>query len=276
EGPTYDPATGTLYWFDIVGRKLFEKRLPDGEVIAHDLPEMTSALAVIDDERQLLVTETGLYIRDKATGRITLHKAVEADNPVTRSNDSRVHPCGALWFSTMNRDGEGAIAGSIYHYRRGEVRRLYSAVGIPNSICFAPDGATAYFTDTRKNVLMRVDCDPATGLPVGDPATLVDTSAESGGFDGSVMDRDGVLWNARWGSGRVDAYAPDGRRLRSLPVPASQASCPVFVGKHAQHMAVTSAWQGLDAAERAADPHAGQTFLLDGAFNGRFDPPVDL
>ena len=63
EGPAYDPATGTLYWFDIVEAKLFEKRMPDGGVIAHDLPMMASALAVIDDARQLLVTEKGLYVR---------------------------------------------------------------------------------------------------------------------------------------------------------------------------------------------------------------------
>ena len=68
EGPTYDPVSGKLFWFDIRGRKLLEKPMPDGVVVVHDLPEMTSALAVIDDDRQLLVTETGLYIRDVRSG----------------------------------------------------------------------------------------------------------------------------------------------------------------------------------------------------------------
>lgn len=276
EGPTYDPVTGTLYWFDIVGKKLLEKQMPDGDVIVHELPEMASALAVIDADRQLLVTETGLHIRDKATGKISLHKAVEADNAETRSNDSRVHPSGALWFGTMAKEEEGAAAGSVYWYFRGEVRKLYPDIAIPNSICFTTDGSTAYFVDSRKNVLLRVACDPRTGLPATEPAVFLDHSGQKGGIDGSVMDADGVLWNARWGSARVDGYAPDGTHIRSISVPASQSSCPVFVGKQAQHLAVTSAWKGLSDAERAADPQAGFTFLLEGVFNGRFDPPVAL
>src|SRR5690606_25768381 len=137
EGPTYDPATDTLFWFDIVGKKLLEQKLSGGETRLHDLPEMASALAVIDGQRQLLLTETGLHIRD-ATGRISPHMAVEADDPLTRSNDARVHPCGAFWFSTMGKQAQSA-AGSIYWFFRGEVRKLFADITIPNSICFSPD-----------------------------------------------------------------------------------------------------------------------------------------
>lgn len=274
EGPAYDPATGTLYWFDVVEAKLLEKRMPDGELIVDDLPFMASALAVIDPERQLLVTERGLYVREVATGRLTLHTAVEADNEVTRSNDARVHPGGSLWFGTMAKD-EDIGAGNIYWYREGELRLLFPAVTIPNSICFSPDGTVAYYTDTHENVLMRVACDPLTGLPAGEPQVF-HRHTGAGGLDGSVVDADGLLWNARWGGACVDVYSAEGKPLRSVPVPARQSSCPAFVGRNAGRMIVTSAWKGLDAAGRAADPEAGFTFLLDIEVNGRFDPPVRL
>jgi sugar lactone lactonase YvrE len=276
EGPTYDPATGTLYWFDIVDCKLLEKQMPDGRVIVHSLPVMASALAVVDAERQLLVTERGLELRDKTNGALTLHKAVEADNSLTRCNDSRVHPAGALWFGTMAKEEGGPAAGAIYWYKYGEVRQLYSGIAIPNSICFSPDGTIAYFTDTAKNKLMRVACDPVSGLPNGEPKLLIDHDGVPGWIDGSVCDADGVIWNARWGAGRVDAYAPDGKPLRSIAVGARQSSCPAFVGRRGDHLAVTSAWKGMDAAERAADPQGGFTFLIDAKVNGRFDPPVAL
>ncbi len=80
-----------------------------------------------------------------------------------------------------------------------------------------------------------------------------------------------MLWNARWGAGRVDAYAPDGKHLRSVPVPARQASCPAFVGPKLDRLAVTTAFEGMDAA-RAADPQAGRTFLLDIEVRGRAEP----
>ena len=275
EGPIYDPRSDTVFWFDIVGRRLLEKSWPDGKTKVHDLPEMASALAVVDENRQLLVTETGLHLRDVRSGALSLHVAIEADNPVTRSNDSRVHPCGAFWIGTMGKRSEKA-AGSIYWYFRGEVRRLYPEISIPNSICFSPDGAIAYFADTAKNLLFRVECDPQTGLPTGERQVFLDHRGRPGGIDGSVVDANGMLWNARWGSAALDAYDSEGRHVERIDIPARQSSCPAFVGPQADRIVVTSAWEGMDEAARAADPKAGQTFLVDLPVNGRFDPPVAL
>jgi sugar lactone lactonase YvrE len=275
EGPSYDETTGALFWFDIVGRKLLEKPSRGGDTIVHDLPFMASAIASIDEERQLLVSETGLHVRERKSGKLTLHTPVEADNRLTRSNDARVHPCGAFWFGTMPKD-EGSKSGAIYWFFRGELRTLYPEIAIPNSICFTPDGTAAYFTDTPTGLLMRVACDPKTGLPQGAPKVFVDWRGREGWIDGSVVGADGVLWNARWGGAAVTAWSPDGRELRNIPVPAGQSSCPAFVGPGAARLAVTSAWKGLNEEQRRNDPHAGKTFLLDVAVNGRFDPRVAL
>lgn len=273
EGPTYDPGTDTLYWFDILGKKLLEKPISGGGTVAHDLPEMMSALAVINEGRQLLLGESGLSIRDVKTGAITPYLAIEADNPVTRSNDARVHPSGALWLGTMGKNAEHQ-AGSIYWFRKGEFRKLVSDISIPNSICFSPDGSAAYYTDTMVNRLYRLPCDPLTGLPVGEAQLFFDHSGQRGGLDGSVVDADGVLWNARWGAACIDAYSPDGRRIRTVPLPTRQPTCPAFVGANADRLAVTSAWEHMDEAARKADPQAGMTFLLDLPVKGRFEPRV--
>ena len=66
EGPTYDAATDTAWWFDIVERRLFEARLGTGQTTIHSLEVMGSALGRIDAQRQLLVADDGLYIRDTA------------------------------------------------------------------------------------------------------------------------------------------------------------------------------------------------------------------
>lgn len=273
EGPAYDPATGTLWWFNILGRELIEMKWPDGETIVHALPFMASALGIIDAKRQLLLTERGFYIRDIATGDLTLHTSLEDANPNTRSNDARVHPCGAFWAGTMGKRAETG-AGAIYWFFKGEVKKLYANISIPNSICFSPDGGTAYFTDTKVNRMMRVACDPKTGLPIGEPSVLHDQTGGVGALDGSVCDTDGTIWNARWGAGSVDSYAPDGTRLSSHPLPARQVTCPVFCGADAGSIAVTSAWEHMDEKRRAADPHAGKTFRLPIAVRGRFDAKV--
>ena len=274
EGPTYDAATDTAWWFDILERRLFEARLDTGGITIHSLGVMGSALARIDAHRQLVVADDGLYIRDPSDGRMTLYRALEADNAATRSNDARVHPSGTFWIGTMGRQAERGL-GAIYALHRGELSRLYDKVTIPNAICFSPDGTIGYFADTGKNVLFRVDLDAATGLPRGEPVALV-TRRGGGGIDGAVVDADGLIWNARWGGGCIDVYSPQGEHLRTLRVPARQSSCPAFVGQDLSRLLVTSAWQDMGDDAKRADPGHGRTFVLDVAAHGRPEPDVKL
>ena len=101
EGPTYDAATDTAWWFDIVGRRLFEAKLGTGQTTIHSLEVMGSAFGRIDAHRQLVVADDGLYVRELSNGRMTLYRPLEADNAATRSNDARVHPSGTFWIGTM-------------------------------------------------------------------------------------------------------------------------------------------------------------------------------
>jgi sugar lactone lactonase YvrE len=274
EGATYDTATDTAWWFDILEGRLFEAHLPSGRIDVHQLGRMASALARIDTKRQLIAAEDGLYIRTIGDGTMSLYRPLEADNSLTRSNDGRTHASGTFWIGTMGRKAE-ARAGVIYALHRGEILRLFPGITIPNAICFSPDGTVGYFADTAENVLHRVSLDPQTGLPRGEPEILL-RHVGIGGLDGAVVDVDGLIWNARWGGGCVDVYSPRGEHLRSLHVPARQTSCPAFVGPDLSRLLVTSAWEGMDDAARAADPQAGCTFLLEVNACGRSEPNVRL
>ncbi|TCL75833.1 SMP-30/gluconolactonase/LRE family protein [Rhizobium sp. BK251] len=275
EGPTYDPDTNTVWWFNIIGKELHELALATGKNTVHALPMMGSVLARIDAKRQLLATDEGLFVRDTASGNLTFYAALEADKPENRSNDGRTHPSGALWIGTMGRHAE-MQAGAIYHVAGGKVTRIFSGISIPNSICFSPDGTIGYFTDTRISKLMRVMVDPQTGLPAGEPIVMVDSMDDPGGLDGSVCDADGYIWNARWGAGFVDRYSPDGLRIARYRVPAMQPSCPAFIGPDANRLVVTTAWEGLDDTARSAQPQAGSLFELGVTVRGVFDPPYKI
>lgn len=274
EGPTYDVTTDTAWWFDIREGRLFEAHLGTGATRVHAVGRMASALGRIDAERQLVVAEDGCYIRNVADGAMTLFCPLEADNPATRSNDCRVHQSGTFWIGTMGRKAERGL-GAIYALHRGKISMLFPGISIPNSICFSPDGATGYFADTARAVLYSVSLNPDTGLPRGEPEVLLRHTG-IGGLDGSVCDADGQIWNACWGASRIDLYSPQGERLRSLRVPAKQASCPAFVGPDLSRLLVTSAWQDMDAEARSTDPQAGCTFLLEASARGRAEPDVKL
>lgn len=271
EGPTYDPGTDTVWWFNILGKELHELNLGTGEKKMHSLPMMASVLARIDANRQLLATEEGLFVRDTNSGNLTFYAALENDKPENRSNDGRTHPSGALWIGTMSKRAENQ-AGAIYHVAGGKVTKIFSGISIPNSICFSPDGTIGYYTDTRISRLMRVMVDPQTGLPAGEPIVMVDSMEDPGGLDGSVCDADGYIWNARWGAGVVDRYSTDGLRIARYTVPAAQPSCPAFIGVNADRLAVTTAWEGLDESARSSQPQAGALLELGVTVKGAFDP----
>jgi sugar lactone lactonase len=275
EGPSYEGETDTLFWFDILDRKLLEYRIGTGQSLVHDLPFMASAIFAVDAQRQLVLSENGLYVRDRASGALTLHTPIEADNPVTRSNDARSHVTGAIWLGTMGIEEE-AGAGAIYHFFKGKLTRLFANITIPNSICFAPDGAAAYFTDTVTQKMMRVAIDPATALPLGEPAVFFVNTGD-GYIDGSVCDADGNVWNARWGAGALCRIAPDGHETLRIKIHNSpQTSCPSFVGKAFDRMIVTSANKLMSQEALAANPDAGKTFYVDHLVRGRAEPRVLL
>ncbi len=165
-------------------------------------------------------------------------------------------------------------AGAIYHVAKGVVTQLYDKISIPNSICFSPDAATAYFVDTRGNRLMKVSVDPATGLPTSAPSVFIDGSTDPGGIDGSICDADGHLWNARWGEAALDHYDADGTFIERYQLPAKRTTCPAFIGNG--RIAVTSAWEGLDELGRADDPMAGATFAVETGAAASYDPAYRL
>lgn len=273
EGPGYDPASDLVWWFDIERNRLYTRKFSGGETEVLDLPFSASAMAVTEDGRHLMLTERGLCLRDPATGGLDLHMPIEIDNPVTRSNDGRVHPSGAFWVSTMGWKCEPG-AGSFYHYFRGKLTALWQGITIPNAICFAPDGTMAYFCDSPTRNIMKVRTAPADGMPLGEPEIFlsqVDISP-----DGAVTDAAGNIWLTFFGLGKVVGYAPDGAVVGSFEVPAANVTCPAFVGPEAKHMLVTTALYGIPEEARGSLPEAGATFVTDLDFLGRFDPPVAL
>ncbi|OLP45906.1 SMP-30/gluconolactonase/LRE family protein [Rhizobium oryziradicis] len=275
EGPTYDATTDTAWWFDILGKTLYQHTVASGETVRHSLPMMASVLARVDAERQILATENGIFLRDVASGALDLLTVLETDRPNNRSNDGRVHQSGALWVGTMGKTAADG-AGAIYHVAGKTVTRLFDAISIPNSICFSPDGTLGYYVDTRVNVMMKVALDPSTGLPIGTPTAHIDGRGQAGGIDGSVCDADGGIWNARWGVGAVDHYDSAGQHLARYKVPAAQTTCPAFIGPNLDRLLITSATEGLDDAGLAADPHGGKAFVLDVPVKGRPEPSFRL
>lgn len=258
EGPIWDEITGELIWFDIIAQCLFIGNIETKIIQTFPFDEPVSAAFLSDSDQLFIAAASGLTVFDRKTGNITPYLPIEADNPLTRANDSRLGPGNAIWFGTMGRKHE-AEAGSIYHIQGRICQKLYDHVSIPNATCFSPDGRTAYFCDTVKRIIMQVEINPETGLPTASPRIFVDLGPEHINPDGAVIDAEGCLWNAQWGAGRVACYDSTGKFRTSIKLPATQLTCPAFGGADLKTLFVTSACDGVS---QRSQPEAGAVFAI--------------
>lgn len=241
EGPLWHPERQQLFWFDILGNRLLSR---DGDrPLEWAFGERVSAAGWIDRDTLLIASESGLLRFSIPDGSYERIVPLEADNPGTRSNDGRADPFGGFWIGTMGKRAEEG-AGAIYRFHGGKVEKLFDRITIPNSICFAPDGRTAYFADTKRAQIQRQALD-ADGWPDGAPEVFVDLRGEGLSPDGSVVDSKGALWNAQWGAARVARYLPDGTLDQCLPVGGRHSSCPAFGGADLMTLFVTTAQEDI-------------------------------
>ena len=276
EGPLWHPGRQELFFFDINNETLFSVTTA-GEITNQWLfNEIVAAAAIVDDNTLVLATETGLKGFDIAMGGMNRINEIEADNPLTRTNDSRVHPSGAFWIGTMTKSEEEAAIGAVYHYRAGVLTTLKSGIKIPNATCFSPDGTIAYWTDTPTKKIMQCATDPATGLPTGEWTLFADVTDGRGYPDGAVVDSQGYLWNAKWGGSCVVRHAPDGSIDRIIEVPVSQVTCPAFGGPDLKTLFITTANKNMSADQLAAEKIAGGLFAIDVDVAGLAETPIQL
>lgn len=265
EGPLWHPERQSLFWFDIIEKRLY------GEGKARQFDEHVSAAGWIDHDTLMIASERQLFTYNLETGAQNHVAPLEADNPVTRSNDGRADPHGGFWIGSMGKQTERG-AGAIHRYYRGTVETLFDSITVSNAICFSPDGQFAHYTDTPTRRVMRVALD-AEGWPKGAPEEFINTSAEKLHPDGAVIDAEGCLWVAQWGASRVARYDTNGDFMGAVSVPARQASCPAFGGPDLSTLYITSATMGLGDDAGVDD---GKTFVIETQARGQREHRVIL
>lgn len=241
EGPLWHPRRNQLFWFDINAKQLLSQ--DENGPLQWQFDKHVSAAGWIDTDTLLIASETALFQFDLTTAKRAHVVDLEADNPITRSNDGRTDPWGGFWIGTMGKQAQ-AGAGAIYRFYKGKLEALFTGITISNAICFSPDAKYAYFTDTPTRVIMRQTLDPQ-GWPDGPAQPFIDLRADGLNPDGAVVDASGHLWNAQWSAHQISHYAPDGTLVDCVKVPVAQPSCPAFGGTDFSTLFCTSATEDL-------------------------------
>lgn len=275
EGPLWHPQRQQLFWFDIMRNRLLSRL--DDQPLEWQFDRHVSAAGWIDHQHLLIASETNLCRFNLESGAEQPICALEENLPGNRSNDGRADPWGGFWVGTMGKAGEFA-AGALYRYFRGELRQLQSNMTTPNALCFDRSRNCAYYADTKTRIIWRQPLDATSGWPSGAAVMFIDLRAsdqdEERKPDGAVIDAEGCLWSAQWGSARVARYSPQGQFLSAIALPTGHTSCPAFGGADLTTLFVTTASQKLPETAVNWHKNAGQTFAVATNSHGSLEPPV--
>jgi len=276
EGILWDSRRARLWWTDIHGRRLHCFHWSDARLEVLVAPERICSFGfVAGSERFIVAFAGGIALYDARQGAVD-QGAIEwiaqpaAIVPGIRFNDGRVDRSGRFWSGSMVEHPDCNARGTLFSVGRGTLRAHLHDVRIANALCTSPDGTRLYFADSPTRTIRVFDLHE----PGGDlgPGRVFAITPEGSEPDGATVDADGCIWCAHWGGGCVVRYTPDGRIDRKLPVPASQPTCPCFAGPDLDVLCVTSARDGLSAAQLEAESHAGAVFLYRTGNRGLPEP----
>ena len=164
--------------------------------------------------------------------------------------------------------GLTASTGNLYRIDADlSVHRMDSGIGIGNTFAWSPDDRVMYFADTLVG-MYAYDFDAETGA-IENRRLFAKTDDETlGAGDGSTIDEEGFIWNARWGGGCLIRWAPDGSIDRTVKIPSRLVTSATFGGEDLDVLYVTTARYGVSERDLKEQPHSGGIFALEPGVKG--------
>jgi len=272
ESPLWHPEESALYWIDFYGPTVHRLdgvtgRRQDWSIAGFST---VGSLALCDRGRLLLALDRGLFLFDPESGALAPFADPNQGRPEIGYNDAKVDRRGRYWVGTFDAT-ETSPRGILYCLdTAGTVRVADSGFVVCNGPAFSPDGRGLYFNDTMGRRILAYDLDPATGA-LSRRRLFHEFAAADGLTDGLCVDRDGHVWCALYGGGKVVRLTPAGEIVQTvrLPVPNITSCCLGGPGLKTLFVTSGTTTEAEDAAKRGND---GALFAIDVTMPGLPEP----
>jgi L-arabinonolactonase len=261
EAVVWNTRDERVYWTDVYAQSLYSCDVDGGDVRVVPLPDKLGSFAFDPDGNLLAAFSKGLYRYELATGRRERLTSFEPELERTRLNDGRCDRAGRFVVGGCHQGFQNHVSSVISYSPGGDVRTLIQGVALTNGIAFSVDGRRMYFSDSETLVYHYYDYDVATG-ELGARHELTRIPEGSGFADGSAVDADDNVWNARYYGGVVQQYRPDGALGLTVQLPTDCPSCVCFGGKHLDMLFITTARKDLSPAKLEGQPGAGGLYRV--------------
>lgn len=275
ESPFWHPQEQQLYWVDIPGKALLRANVYMGTVQRWDMPTEPGCIAPAASGGLVIALRHGVFRAREWGGALEPITKLPYDTAVVRANDGKCDALGRFWVGTIDEPKAGRVAALFsIDCRRGLPEVVQHAGGAltGNGLAWSPDNQTIYWSDTPNHVVYAWDYDLETNTldeqrnfqqcapkPAG---WTFETTAYAGRPDGAAVDVEGNYYAAMFEGRRICKFAPDGRLLAEIPVPAQCPTMPCFGGEDLKTLYVTTARHGRSAAELAQMPLSGAVFSM--------------
>lgn len=265
EGPMWSAAERALWFVDIKGKKIHRFDPASGEGRSWDAPAEPGFILPVAGGGYVTGLKTGLHRFDPRSGEFTLIKQVEPSHLDNRLNDGFVDASGRLWFGSMH-DPETSDSGALYRFDR-DAGCIACDTGyrVTNGPAMCPQGKTLYHVDTVGQKVYAFDVAGDGSLS---NKRLFSRIEQAGAYpDGPIVDQEGCIWLGLFGGWGLVRLSPQGEELERIELPCANVTKAAFADDDLRTLYITTAWVGLDDAQRNAQPHAG------GLFRVRIDTP---
>jgi sugar lactone lactonase YvrE len=190
------------------------------------------------------------------------------DDPKMLLNDGAADPWGSFWVGSLAADEEPG-RGSVYRFSPSTgAQSMFGDVTVSNGLGWSPDRSTLYYVDSGPGTIRTFDVDGRGDISNPRLFAQFDIATE-GTPDGLCIDDEGFLWVAVWGGYEVRRYAPTGELEARVSVSTAQPSCCAIGGTNGTTLYITTAQEGMSAAQLDAEPDAGRLFAVNVDVPGR-------
>lgn len=260
ESPLWSPAEEAVYFIDINAPAIH--RLAASEQRASwPMPEAVAALALRRGGGLIAAFRDGVFAIDIASGRRTLIADPEPGMSGNRLNDGRCDSAGRFWVGSMD-EAEKSSTGALHRIDAdGSTHLMDAGYIVANGPAFSPDGGTLYESDTMTRTIHAFDVDAAGNL--GRKREFARFGDGDGCPDGLTVDAEGGVWAGGWNGWALTRFTPDGEQSAPVRLPTANVTASAFGGRDLKRLYITTARNGLSAAECLAQPLAGGLFAVD-------------
>lgn len=258
EAPVWEKNSQSLYFVDILEKKLYIYETLTGNKVSYDMPSYISCFAIGDDGYIYVMLIDGLYRFDEETKTLTYISSPEDHDSDHRFNDGKCDSKGRFYVGSMENTYTNST-GSLYYIDETMTFKkvLHHAFTVPNGLAWNDAIGKFYHVDTIKKDVNAYEYDSITGK-LGEKKTIIHFEDGEGSPDGMVIDDEGMLWIAHWDAYKIGRWDPMiGNKIDEIAIPCERPTSLAFGGNDMKDLYITTA-----SLEDAKGLYAGSLYKV--------------